>query len=53
MLVAGCLLLSGCSFLGKQVAVSAVNSCTEKQCGSEQGKAREQCMTSCQQQYGR
>jgi hypothetical protein len=41
---------SGCSFLGKQVAVSTVNSCIENICESEQGKARQQCMTSCQRE---
>ena len=44
--------VAGCSFLGKQVAISAADSCIEKQCQAEQGKARQECLTECQRQYG-
>jgi hypothetical protein len=47
-----CVLVTGCSLLGKQVAISTVDSCIQRQCEAEQGKARQQCMTSCQRQYG-
>jgi hypothetical protein len=47
----GVLLMMGCSFLGKQVAIGSVDSCIQRHCDREQGKARQQCMTSCQRQY--
>ena len=47
-----CLLLTSCGFLGQQVAISSANGCIEKECSGEHGKARQQCMTSCQRAYG-
>jgi len=52
VVIAVCVLLTGCSFLGEQVAISSAHSCIQRQCKAEQGKARQQCMTSCQRQYG-
>ena len=51
-LVGLCLLLAGCGFLGKQVAITTANGCIERECSGEHGKARQQCMTRCQREYG-
>jgi hypothetical protein len=51
-LLAVCAALASCSFFRDQVAVSATNACIEKQCRTEEGKARQECMTQCQRQYG-
>jgi hypothetical protein len=51
-LVTACVALVGCSFLSKQVPISAANACIEKQCNAEQGKAREECVALCQRRYG-
>jgi hypothetical protein len=48
-LLVGC--ATGCSFMGKQMAVYSVSDCIERQCRGEQGKTHQQCMTSCQRQY--
>ena len=52
VLVAMGVLLSGCGFLWKQVEITTVNGCIEKECGGEHGKALQECMTSCQREYG-
>jgi len=51
-LIAACAALAGCSFLGEQLAISSADGCIQRQCGAEQGKARQECTTLCQRQYG-
>jgi hypothetical protein len=49
--IAACGAVASCSLLREQVAINSVNACIEKQCHAEVGKARQQCMTSCQREY--
>jgi hypothetical protein len=52
VLLAACLAVSACSFLGEQVAVTTANSCIKYECEAEQGKARQACVALCQKHYG-
>jgi hypothetical protein len=45
--------LPACAFVHDQVAVTSVNECINRDCGDEQGAARQQCQTECSQRYGR
>lgn len=47
-----CPLLWGCGFLWKQVEITTESECIEHECHGEHGKARQQCMTACQREYG-
>jgi hypothetical protein len=51
-LIAASVTVVGCSFFRSQVAISSADGCIEKQCRDEQGKARQECMTRCQREYG-
>ena len=44
---------AGCSFLGQQMAASAVDLCIEKNCSNQEGMARHGCDAECQRQYNR
>jgi hypothetical protein len=46
------LILSGCSFMKTQMALTALDTCLDKQCQGEPGAAREACSRSCRSQYG-
>ena len=52
LVVVASVALMGCSFLSKQVPISAANECIEKQCRAEQGKAQQECVALCQRRYG-
>jgi hypothetical protein len=44
--------LTACGYLGQQVAIGSASQCMKKQCGSEQGRARQDCEALCRDQYG-
>ena len=46
-------MLQGCSFMHDQVAYTTATKCMERECGDEQGAARQQCESECSKRYGR
>lgn len=51
-LLALCLAVAGCGFIGKQLAINSSDRCIEDHCKGEQGKARQRCTTACMRRYG-
>ena len=42
-----------CSFMHDQVAYTTASACMKRECGDEQGAARQQCENECAKRYGK